>query len=399
MKLLIGVDRSLKFAVLTLTMFASFSHMADVNAQNQASQQDCLEAVKLKLEAQALQDFLRPYAAGSQTFAGPSFPDHDSPNGDSMQEAMRDYLVTCRGGGTPTCDAYALARNAMFAGNPPDGNPFSAMHTDPVSCEIKSEKHDMEFVVTETNDAPAEGFERANWLYNFRHEESHETNCKQENIGNTDTEDSPFLRKMNDPSGLAIEEYDAYGVSQKVMETFLNKSCNVASMTSMGGGDSINMLFDRFPSRDILTMGGEVQARAGIEQPCMLRLNMTNTKTHEGFSLQMDNEGPIGTGDYQAADAVAPEKAAGNFISAFSFGRGRDRVSYRVENGTLELMAFTPDILIGKVQVFGSLPKRVYGQAESPWPQTMSVQTEFTLVPRVNMGMNVNAGNCFGQGE
>jgi hypothetical protein len=314
-----------------------------------------------------------------------------------MQEAMREYLVTCRNGGTPTCDAYASARNTMFAGSPPDNRPDFSMRTEPISCEIETEKHGMAFVVTETDDAPAEGFERAKWLYSFRHEEAHQSNCKRENTGNSDTEDSPFLRKMSDPSGLAIEEFEAYGVSEKVMETFLKNSCNEASMASAGAGDSTEMVFDRFPSRDILTMGGEVQTKAGIAQPCMLRLNMKNTETHDSFGLQMDSDGPIKPGNFQAADAAAPEKVAGKFISGFSFGRGRERVNYRAESGTLELISFSPELLAGKVQVLGRLPKRTYGEPESPWPETMSVRTEFTLVPRVNMGMSISSANCFGQ--
>jgi hypothetical protein len=168
-------------------------------------------------------------------------------------------------------------------------------------------------------------------------------------------------------------------------------------MASAGASDSTEMFFDRFPSRDILTMGGEVQVKAGIEQPCMLRLNMKNTETHDSFGLQMDSDGPIKPGRFQLADAVAPEKAVGYFISGFSFGRGRDRVSYRAESGTLELISFSPELLAGKVQVLGRLPKRSYGEPESPWPQTMSIRTEFTLVPRVNMGMAISSANCFGQ--
>lgn len=397
MNLLTGIFAYRKFVLLSLMPLISFFLISEVKAQTQASQAECLKAAKLKLEAQAFRDFLRPYAAGSQTFSGPSFPDHDSPNGDSLQEAMRDYLVSCRAGGTRICEAYASARNAMFAGSPPDSSPFSAMHTDPISCEIIAEKHDVEYVVTEADDAPENGFQRADWLYNFRHEEAHQANCKIDNAGNSDTEDSPFYRKMSDPSGLAIEEYEAYGVSQKVMEGFLKNSCNVASMTSVGAGETNDMYFDRFPSRDIMTLAGEIQAKAGIAQPCMLRLNMTNTKTHERFALQMDNDGPIRPGVFQAADARAPEEAAGYFIAGFGFGRGRDSASYRVESGTLELIVFSPELLIGKVNVFGRLPDRAYGEAESFWPQTKTVQAEFTLVPRINMGMSIDSENCFGQ--
>src|SRR5690606_884282 len=126
MNLGIGIDASRRFAVLALPALLAVCHMPEVNAQTQASQGDCLEAAKLKLEAQAFQEFLRPYAAGSQTFAGPSFPDHDSPKGDSLQEAMREFITTCRSGGSATCDAYAAARNAMYAGSPPNDKPDKA---------------------------------------------------------------------------------------------------------------------------------------------------------------------------------------------------------------------------------------------------------------------------------
>ena len=388
-----------KVVMLPLAVLIALCLMQTVNAQTLANRDHCLEAAKMKLEAQAFRDFLRPYAAGSQTFVGPSYKDHDSPKGDSLQEAMRAFVIACRSGGTPTCDAYASARDALYGGKPPEKSPSSPMHTNPISCEIIAEEYGTEYLVTEAGSAPAEEFDKTKWLYNFRHEQFHQTNCQTDNIGNTDTQDSPYRRKLSDPSGLALEEYEAYAVSRKVMETYLTESCNVASMASVGEGETIDLLFDRFPSRDILTMGGEVQAKAGIERPCMLRLNMTNTKTRESFALQMDSNGPIKPGDFQAVDAVAPEKAVGSFISGFSFGWGRDRVNYRAEHGILELTSFSPELLMGKVQVFGRLPKRTYGEAEPPWPPTMTVQTEFTLVPRVNMGTAISPENCFGGGE
>ncbi|MEC9364109.1 MAG: hypothetical protein VYC42_12890 [Pseudomonadota bacterium] len=181
-----------------------------------------------------------------------------------------------------------------------------------------------------------------------------------------------------------------------------SRTQSTARMTSASpgqgelAGSPIDVRFERFPMRDIMTMGGEVQAKAGIGRPCMLRLSMKDAETHASFSLQMDNDGPMAPGRYDAADAVAPETAPGQFLAGFSFGKGRDRVTYTAASGTLSLTTFSPGLLEGEVEVVGRLPRRTYGEAESPWPPSLTVRTEFSVVPRVNRGSRQGSENCFG---
>ncbi len=167
---------------------------------------------------------------------------------------------------------------------------------------------------------------------------------------------------------------------------------SMASMTSSAAelsdlvGGPINLKLDRIIQREIVGVSQEVQTRAGIDRPCMLRLNMEESESHAGILIAMDNQGPITPGTFNADKAGTPEMAPGRFIAAVSIGWGSDRVSYKVESGTLELTAFSENLLQGKATLFGRLPNRRYGKQKSPRPETVTVQTEFTVIPRVNMG-------------
>lgn len=191
----------------------------------------------------------------------------------------------------------------------------------------------------------------------------------------------------NDPSA---------SIKHDVTLTVFTSAARLTSASS-GIGGPINLRFDRFPQAEILSTLAETQRKAGIEQPCMVRLHMRTANDDASLLLQVDNDGPIRPGTFQVVPGAAPEKSPGQFISTFSFGTGRDAVSYRAEGGSVELITFSPNALRGKATLLGRLPKRVYGQAASPWPETMSVQTEFTLVPRVNLNNRLLKSNfCFG---
>lgn len=170
---------------------------------------------------------------------------------------------------------------------------------------------------------------------------------------------------------------------------------SASGLGSLAGGP-IDLTFDRFPTRDILSTVTETQRRAGIARPCMVRLHMNSVASQVDIALELDNDGQIQPGTFNVSDGTTPEKSPGQFVAFFSFGSGRERVSYRAEGGSVELTAFSPHLLKGTATLLGRLPKRVYGQTEAPWPETMSVRTEFTVIPRVNLGSSLFRDNfCF----
>jgi hypothetical protein len=186
-------------------------------------------------------------------------------------------------------------------------------------------------------------------------------------------------------------------IEQDVTLTVYTSAGHMTGSAS-GVGGPIDLKFHQFPQKDILSTLGETQTRAGIEKPCMIRLLMRTAGDDAELALQMDNDGRIQPGVFSVSKGAAPEKVPGQFVGGFSFGRGAERVGYDAEGGTVELTAFSPHILKGKASLLGRLPKPGYmdEEEESPWPQTMSVQTEFTVVPRVNMGSNLFKNNfCF----
>ncbi|MCB1560171.1 MAG: hypothetical protein KDI75_03590 [Xanthomonadales bacterium] len=185
-----------------------------------------------------------------------------------------------------------------------------------------------------------------------------------------------------------MAEDPTHSADQNVRLTLFTSSASMSS-SSGGFGDlagaPVDLRFDRFTSRDILSADSETQTKAGIERPCMLRLRMQESGSHAGFAIEIDNDGPIKPGSFSVTDGIATEKVPGRFIGGFSFGWGADRVSYRAEGGTVELTAFGPGLVSGKASLLGRLPPKAYGDKPSAWPETMSVQTEFSIVPRVNL--------------
>ena len=175
-----------------------------------------------------------------------------------------------------------------------------------------------------------------------------------------------------------------------------------ARITGTGGGlgglvgGPIDLRFDRFPTRDILSTDVEATLKAGIDRPCMLRLLMTQAQGDARFALQIDNAGPLQPGRFSVTRGQTSEKHPGSFIGYFSFGRGRDTAAYGMEGGTVELTAFGPNLVQGTASVLGRLPPRGYGDEAPKWPETLSVQTEFTIVPRVNLDSPLFKHNyCF----
>lgn len=188
------------------------------------------------------------------------------------------------------------------------------------------------------------------------------------------------------------EEQD---VQFTLLTSMARMTSSAAGLADLVGGP-INLRLDRIIQREIVGVSQEAQLRAGIDKPCMLRLNMEESKSHAGILIAMDNQGPIKPGTFNADKAGTPVEAPGRFIASISFGWGSDRVSYKVESGTLELTAFSESLLQGKATLFGRLPNRGYGNKKSPRPETVTVQTEFTVIPRVNVGSSYFKTNfCF----
>ncbi|WP_152560329.1 hypothetical protein [Arenimonas donghaensis] len=204
------------------------------------------------------------------------------------------------------------------------------------------------------------------------------------------------------PQTFIVSNIAGLPTTSQEQEVYFDLLTSSAHMTGAGSGLSgtiggpVNLRFDRFPSRDILATDVESTLKAGIDRPCMLRLLMTQTDGEARFALQVDHAGPIRPGSFSVTRGQAPEKTPGNFIGYFSFGTGRDTAAYGMEGGTVELTAFGPHLVQGKASVLGRLPARGYGDAPPAWPETLSVRTEFTIIPRVNLDSPLFKHNyCF----
>ena len=200
-----------------------------------------------------------------------------------------------------------------------------------------------------------------------------------------------FSIEPGKPQNFIVSNIAKLPTTSEEQEVYFDLLTSSARMTGAGSGlgalvgGPINLRFDRFPSRDVLSVDLDASLQAGIDSPCRLRFLMTQADGHARFTLHMDNAGPIRLGTFNVAGGAEPDEAPGAFVGGFSFGRGSDMAGYNMEAGTVELTAFGPNLVQGKASVVGRLPKRGYGAPPSPWPETLSVQTEFTIIPRVNL--------------
>ena len=226
---------------LTLTVMLSLL-MISTLAQESASLKDCQEATMLYVEAEAMKEFFRPYALMQKTFDGPATrEDERLRNKESLQTASQKYLDDCKGGGSGVCEDYARIRNATLGGSRQSQSEVG-MLTNTQSCMIYSEGK----WVTE-DDAPAGGWERADWMSMYQHEKYHQDRCREENgygdephgpnhrwqeeipdevFSGDAAQHSPYTLMMKDPAQLAQEELRAYEITQEVLGDFLENSCS-----------------------------------------------------------------------------------------------------------------------------------------------------------------------------
>jgi hypothetical protein len=197
-----------------------------------------------------------------------------------------------------------------------------------------------------------------------------------------------------------VAEDPLQSLDHEVKLKFFSNDASMSSSSSGLGdvGGPIKLDFDNFLMREILSNKSETHQNAGIENPCMIRLHFRESSSNAEFFLMMDNEGAINPGSYNAVKSSKPEKFPGKFMANINFGKGGERISYFAEAGSLELSAFSPGLLKGKVNILGRLPKKGYGDKETQWPETISVETEFTLVPRINLNSSLlKSDYCFSE--
>lgn len=170
--------------------------------------------------------------------------------------------------------------------------------------------------------------------------------------------------------------------------------------------------FDKFGPKDIVRSTTEIHQKAGFLRPCMIRLAMRNSKSGEAIEVAMDHEGPILPGTYDVAylengKFQPTEKHPNAFVVSFGLGEGgryigKRQIAYGGQAGTVEITAFSPDLMTGRVRVVGKkeaigyLRKEQRAQYDAA-PESMSVESAFSVIPRVHYGGKglLEDDNCF----
>ncbi|WP_156945440.1 hypothetical protein [Hyphomonas johnsonii] len=170
--------------------------------------------------------------------------------------------------------------------------------------------------------------------------------------------------------------------------------------------------FDKFGPKDVVRTTTEIHQKAGFLRPCMVRLTMRNSKSDVAIEVAMDHEGPILPGTYDIAylehgQYQPTDEHPDEFVVSFGLGKdghyiGNRQIAYGGQVGTVEITAFSPDIMAGRVRVLGKkeltgyLRKEQRAQYDAA-PESMSVESVFSVLPRVHPGGKglLANDNCF----
>lgn len=216
----------------------------------------------------------------------------------------------------------------------------------------------------------------------------------------------------DDGSGDA-DSFDGFPIFIFEHKTYGAINTTPAADGAEGIDDPVGLEFDKFGPRNIVRATTEVQQKAGFEKPCMVRLRMHNSQSKAEMEIAMDHEGPIlpGTYDVVVLDKgkyKPTEKHPGEFVVTFGLGDignyylGNRQITYGAVSGSVEITAFSPDLMQGHLNIVGQKEASGYLKSDeraqyAAAPNSIPVSAVFNIIPQITPPLRTltDEDNCF----